>query len=308
MYRSRACLAVLAAVALGLTGCASDDETTDKAATSSASAGCTDDSTAGRDDVRLLPIPPAKVSLLDAGTGPRRVASGAPNRTSPQALTLVTTSSVKSSGDTDAQTVEMPLQARFHCTDNTDLELTLGTVTSPDAELGGQLGPVAGSHAGIALGPGSTPISLRLAPADDAGPQARLAVEQSLLQALQLSVPLPTEPIGTGARWQVERTINSAVTVTQHIDATVRSWHDDVLTLDVTVEETPVNSVFVIPGSDQTLSISRFSSGGSGQLTVDLSRGLPVGGRIELSGARELVGADPGRPLLQQTGLSVGWR
>ena len=37
-------------------------------------------------------------------------------------------------------------------------------------------------------------------------------------------------------------------------------------------------------------------------------RGLPVEGTTELSGARELVGADAATPIIQQTGLSVTWR
>ncbi|NED65450.1 hypothetical protein G3I15_31435, partial [Streptomyces sp. SID10244] len=77
----------------------------------------------------------------------------------------------------------------------------LGRVTSPEPVLADQLRAVENSRAGLAIGPGGMPISLRLLPAEDAGPEARSAVEQSFVQALQLSVPVPTEPIGPGARW-----------------------------------------------------------------------------------------------------------
>ncbi|GAA3691404.1 hypothetical protein [Gordonia hankookensis] len=300
-------IAVAALLIVALAGCGSGDQAGDTSATA-AQAGCSDDSTSGREGVNLLPIPPAKVTVLDAGGADRRTAAAAPDRTSPQSSTMVTTSSVLSPGDTTTQSVEMPLQARFHCTDSTDLEMTLGHVTSPEPVLADQLRAVENSRAGLAIGPGGMPISLRLLPAEDAGPEARSAVEQSFVQALQLSVPVPTEPIGPGARWQVERVISGAATVTQHIDATLKSWDGNRLVVAVTVDETPVNSVFAIPGSDQTLSIARFSNGGTGQVTIDLTRGLPVAGSIELSGARALVGSDPARPLIQQTGLSVRWR
>ncbi|MYR05237.1 hypothetical protein GTV32_02360 [Gordonia sp. SID5947] len=300
-------MAIAALLLVALAGCGSDDQA-GGSSTAATEAGCTDDSTSGRQGVNLLPIPPAKVTVLDGGGAEKRTAAATPDRSTPQSSTMTTTSSVLSPGDTKTQTVEMPLQARFHCTDSTDLEMTLGRVTSPEPVLADQLRPVENSRAGLAIGPGSMPISLRLLPAEDSGPEARLAVEQSLVQALQLSVPVPTEPIGPGARWRSERTISGAATVTQHIDATLRSWDGNRMVVDVAVDETPVNSVFAIPGSDQTLSIARFSNAGTGQVTIDLARGLPVAGSIELSGARALVGSDPTRPLIQQTGLSVRWR
>ncbi|UVF78320.1 hypothetical protein [Gordonia mangrovi] len=308
MYPRLASLTVAAALLIGLTGCGSDDPSADSATSAAVSDGCAQESTSGLDGVNLLPIPPATVTVIDAGGGEKRLPAAAPDRADAQTVTLTTTSSVRSPGSDESQTVEMPLRALFHCTDSTDLEMTLGDVTSPDAVLADQLTAVAGSRAGLAIGPGTMPISLRLLPAEEAGPEARLAVEQTLVQALQLSVPVPTEPIGIGARWRSERTIDSAVTVTQQIDATLTGWAGDRMTVDVTVEETPVNSVFAIPGSGGSLTIARFSNAGAGELTIDLTRGLPASGSIELSGARELVGADPTQPLIQQTGLSVRWQ
>lgn len=296
-----------AAVLIGVAGCGSDD-TEPTRSPGSASDGCAAQSTSGAAGVKLMPVPPAKITVIEAGTEPRQLAGATPDRSTPQSSTLVTTSTVASAGDTESRTVEMPLTSRFHCSDATDLELTLGTVTAPDPVLGEQLRAVSGSRAGLAIGPGNALISLRLLPNEKSGSDARMAVEQSLLQALQMSVPMPTEPIGVGARWRVERILNSAATVTQHLDVTLRSRTGNRLTLDVTAEETPVNSTFAIPGSDQTLNISRFSNSGHGELTVDLGRALPVSGTITMSGARELVGSDAARTLVQQTGLTVSWR
>lgn len=296
-------------------GCATTD--TDDAASSSsaASAGCTTTSTSGRTGVEPLPIPPPQLTVDNPGAQPRAVAAAAPNRSTPQQVTLSVTSSAVSSGgaqgsaaDNRSQSVELPLTGRFHCTDSTDVEFDLGRPTSPEQVLDEQLGAIDGSTGGIAMGPGLLPISLRLIPNEKADSEARHAVEQTLVQALQQSIGLPTEPIGVGAVWRSERTINAAVTVTQTITATLKSRQGNRLVVDVAVDETPVNSVFSIPGSAQTLTITRYSMEGTGTLTLDLDRGLPVEGTTELSGARELVGADAATPIIQQTGLSVTWR
>lgn len=156
--------------------------------------------------------------------------------------------------------------------------------------------------------PGLVPISLRISPPEDAGSAARLAVEQSLVQALQRSVPLPTEPVGDGARWTVQRTIESSVTLTQTMQVELVGLDGDRVELEVSVEEEPVDDVFRIPGSDETLRIARYSMSGSGKLTVDLARAMPVRGDLTLSGARELVGADPAMPVIQQTGFTLTWQ
>lgn len=258
--------------------------------------------------MRLLPVPPATVTVLDAGAGERQVLAAGPNVAAPQQVTLTTASNVASVAGGEDQTVTLPLTARFGCTDPTDLEITIGAATSPDPTLAGQLSPVDGSLGGLAIGPGLMPISLRLLPADDAGPQARLAVEQALLQALQKSVPLPTTPVGVGARWRVVRTISAAATVTQTIEAHLASRDGSRLVLEVTADESPVDATFAVPGTGSTLTITRFTSTGQGRLTVDLTRGLPVDGEFRFTGARELVGTDPNAPLTQQTGLSVTWK
>ncbi|GAC70016.1 hypothetical protein GS4_30_00880 [Gordonia soli NBRC 108243] len=292
-----------------LSACGSgDDDSSAASSGSDTSAGCATDTTAGKPGVNLLPIPPAQVVVSDKGSGPAQVLAAEPDRRTPQRVTLVTTSSVASAGARDAQTVELPLTAQMHCTDNTDLEMTLGRATSPDVVLDDQLRPVDGSAAGLAIGPGSSPISLRLIPAAEAGSEARSAIEQSLVQSLQKSVALPTEPIAPGARWQIRRTISSAATVVQTIDATLRSVADGRAQIDISVDEEPVDSVFSIPGTNKTLTISRYSMSGTGSVTVDLARVLPVAGELRMDGARELVGADANQPLIQQTGFSMTWR
>ncbi|WP_431818354.1 hypothetical protein [Gordonia jacobaea] len=275
---------------------------------SGAQSGCTTTSTSGQRDANLIPIPPAAVTVTSTGNQPQRVVGGAPDRSTPQHSTLSTTSSVTAADGTTEQTVDIPITATFHCTDNTDLEMTLGASTSPDPTLNDQLKAARDAKAGVALGPGAAPVSLRLIPTKDSGSEARSAIEQSLVQAFQNSIPLPTEPIGVGATWRTERTITAATTLTQTITATLKAWDGNRVTIDFTTEESPVNSVYAIPGSDTTLTISRYSYTGSGTLVSDVTRGLPLSGSGTYTGARELVGADPANPLLQKIGFSYTWK
>ncbi|GGF29646.1 hypothetical protein [Williamsia phyllosphaerae] len=295
-------------------GCGSGAAGDDAGTSSSAAplAGCSTESTVNAMGASLLPIPPAAVTLIDAGAQPTAVATGSPDLARAQNVRLVTTSASSSTSqgqprsDT-AQTVDLPLTARTLCTDPTDVELELGAASSPDPDLSRSLAAVRDSKAGLAVAGGSVPISLRIVPAQAADDAARSAVEQSLVQALQRSVTLPREPIGVGARWRAVRTIVGAATVTQTITATLRERVGDTLTVDVQVEEEPVDSVFRIPGSTQTLTIASFSMSGTGSMTIDLSRGLPSAGELTVRGGRSLVGADPARPLVQQTSTAIRW-
>ncbi|WP_312029305.1 hypothetical protein [Gordonia paraffinivorans] len=298
--------AAVAAVSVLVAGCSSDSG--EAASSSTAAGGCVTGSPSRDAGAAPLPIAPATVTLVDPGAGDRRVAAARPDLGSAQQVTLVTTSRVESPGSAEAQTVETPLTARFVCDQQSEVEFDLASVTSPDPRLNTSLEAMAGTSGGLTLGAGLAPVTVRLAPPEDAGEEARLAVEQSIVTALNTTIALPTEPIGVGARWRTERTISAAATVTQTVDARLAAWDGDKLTIQFSAEETPVNSVFAIPGGTDTLTISRFSYEGGGTVEVDLARGLPLGGELIYTGARELVGADPARPLVQKTGLTVTWR
>ena len=51
----------------------------------------------------------------------------------------------------------------------------------------------------------------------------------------------------------------------------------------------------------------RYTSLGRGTARIDLRRALPVAGALDMRGARELVGADASRPLVQQTRYRLEW-
>nr|WP_246007751.1 hypothetical protein [Gordonia oryzae] len=294
--------------ALAVSACGSVSDTAASSQPPTPTGACATDPGIGLTQTTPIPIPTATVTLISPGAAPTRVATPAPDVGSAQQVTLSTTSSEVSTTAQTTQEVTTPLTARFGCTTTSELHLVLGTPTSTQPELTDQLAKAKGSIGGIALGPALSPMSLRLRPTDASSAPARRALEQSLVQTLQDSIVLPTDAIGVGATWRSERTVVGAATVTQTIQARLDAWNGTRLTISFTAEESPINSVFAIPGGNTTLTIARYSYSGSGAITVDLTRGLPVGGHADYSGARELVGADPDQPLLQRIGFSVHWR
>lgn len=311
--RRRATYAATAAVVLaaGLTACSSDEPVDD--------APCAAAATSRDDGSRSINIPTADVTVLSPGEGVAQPLTVKPDTASPQEVTLETSSIEASIAPTSAndgtnevqkteQQLATPITARSVCDDPTDLEFRIGTPTSKDTNLSSLLGALDGSTGGLSFAAGMTPTRLRLKPTDASESPARSALEQSLIGSLDYAVPLPTSPVAPGATWRSVRTVSAAATVTQTMNVTLAARDGDLLTLDVTVDEEPVNSVFAIPGSEAKLHINRYSMTGKGSITVDLRRLLPTAGRMSMKGGRELVGDDPNRPILQQNEFTLVWR
>ncbi|MFT4201193.1 hypothetical protein [Gordonia sp. (in: high G+C Gram-positive bacteria)] len=306
---SRAVVVPLVGVlALSLAACGGDGPRDDGPC---ATALSTADATA-----RPIPLAQATVELLSGGDAPQSPLRAAPDRTSPQRVRATATTTVLSrvAGQTDDeaasredQSVTLALTARRHCTDEKDAALRLDEVSSTDAALSGDLGKDSGSRGGLTLGDGHVPVSLRLWPNRDASTTARAVVENTLATALQNIVALPDQPVGPGATWRVTRTVLGATTLHQTVTAVLTSRSGDVADIDVTVDESPTGSDYTVPGTAKTLQIARYSALGRGSVRLDLRRVLPIDGSLDVRGARELVGADAAKPLVQQTRYQLSW-
>ncbi|MFT3900312.1 MAG: hypothetical protein QM728_08720 [Gordonia sp. (in: high G+C Gram-positive bacteria)] len=265
--------------------------------------------------VRPISLAEPTVELVSAGTAPLQPLRAAPNRTDAQHTRLTATTTVLSrmaeradaAPTREDQSVTLTLAARYHCTDEKDVALTLEKASAADASLSGDIGKDAGSRGGLTLDANRAPVSLRLWPATDAPDTARSIVENTFVTALQNMVALPAEPVGTGASWRTTRTLLGATTLTQTVTATLRSRTADTVEVDLSVDEAPTGSEYTVPGTGKKLQIARYTALGRGTATIDLRRALPVGGSIDVRGARELVGGDATRPLVQQTRYQLEW-
>ncbi|GAB10152.1 hypothetical protein GOARA_052_00510 [Gordonia araii NBRC 100433] len=282
---------------------------------------CATGATTADPAVRPIPLAAPTVELISAGAAPHRVLRAAPDRASAQQVRATSTTTVLSrladdgagapaEGDAasrEDQTVTVGLTVRHHCSDDQDVALRFDTLTATDPVLSADLGKDAGSRGGLTLGAGGVPVSLRLWPNPGAPTTARAVIENTLATALQNLVAVPSEPVGVGASWRAVRTVLGATPVRQTVTATLRARTGDTVDLDISVDETPTGSDYTVPGTGKTLRIARYTALGKGTARLDLRRALPVGGSLDVRGARELVGADAGRPLVQQTRYQLQW-
>jgi hypothetical protein len=292
-----------ALVACGGADKAADDGPCATAATTDASA-------------RPIPLAPPAVELISSGTAPHQALRAAPDRTAAHRARITSTTTVLTrladTGGDDSisredQSVTAEITERRNCTDDTDVALRFDALSATDPRLSADLAKDNGSRGGLTLGDSGAPVSLRLWPRDGAPTTARAIVENTVATALQNIVALPSEPVGTGASWRITRTLLGATTLHQTVTATLRRRAGDLIDLDISVDETPTGAEYTVPGTGKTLRIARYTALGHGTARFDLRRALPIGGSIDVHGARELVGDDATRPLVQQTRYQLQW-
>ena len=129
--------------------------------------------------------------------------------------------------------------------------------------------------------------SLRLAAPQDATDEARGAVEQAIMKLTALPVVFPTEEVGKGASWTVDSRVTGESTLLQTTRYTVASIEGDQVKLNVEVEQRPSLGALSFEGQaqgtdleDKELKVVDSSTQSKGNITVDLSKPLPVGGDV----------------------------
>jgi hypothetical protein len=102
-----------------------------------------------------------------------------------------------------------------------------------------------------------------------------------------VSVPLPEEPVGIGARWKVQRLHQvGRIETTQTVVYTLLERQERVLRLGVTLQQTaaPQNVVF---DKDLTFAVEAYEVSGTGNMLMSLDAIIPLG---ELRGTSDLRG------------------
>lgn len=195
--------------------------------------------------------------------------TAAPALAAPQEITLETssleTSVAPTSRTSDTNQVQQteqhlttPFTARTVCDDPASLEFRIGAPTSKDTELQGLLGALDGTTGGISYAAGMTPPTrLRLQPTG----HRRVTGSQRAGAVVDRRTRLRGPPADRPGRAGRRLAVGADGVDHGHRDADDDGDPDprdgDLATLDVAVDETPVNSVFAIPGSQATLHIAR---------------------------------------------------
>ena len=105
----------------------------------------------------------------------------------------------------------------------------------------------------------------------------------------QLALPLPEEPIGTGATWTIGRGVkHGAIQVTEVSTLKVTKLKKKLVTLRTEVEQTASPQTFRNPGTSMDVKLTEYSAEGAGRITWDPARLLPRSAKITLTDTRHL--------------------
>lgn len=262
-----------------------------------------------------LPVSDVTTTLVDPGAEPRAVIVAEPSQDQ-QSATLTTESTIVQQIDAAAPqdfstpALTMPMTATSSETqgaDTLDIAMTLGAATTPDATLQASLSPTEGSSARLTTTASGAVTALTIDPSPDARDIARSAVEQALSQAVYRAVPFPAEPVGVGASWTVTQEVVSGISLKQTTTVTLKALDDGVATVDVAVEQSPEDPVWQLPDNQGTLNIESFVMTGQGELRIDPSKPLPLGGTVTVGGDQIYRDANSQTTLKQTTGNTVTW-
>ena len=128
------------------------------------------------------------------------------------------------------------------------------------------------------------------------------AAEQMLTGMSQsfesMVAPLPVEPVGKGARWQVvTRVVNAGTDIVQLATYTLKSRAGQKATIDVAITQLASSGSIKAPGMPPgvTATLRSFNSTGSGTTRVDMTSIAPDGGQIGVRSVMDIdVLAGPG--------------
>ena len=128
--------------------------------------------------------------------------------------------------------------------------------------------------------------SVKMLPPVDSPERGRQVVERGLLSVMSTTVVFPEEPVGVGAAWTVTGRVTGDAAMVRTTTYTVRSISGDEVQLDVAIEEQPTQQEVRIDNEvagsldGATLTVASTSTTSQGELTVDLTKPLPVAGQI----------------------------
>lgn len=132
--------------------------------------------------------------------------------------------------------------------------------------------------------------SIAIGATQQASDDAKVLLEKSVRQILNAQVVFPSQPLGVGASWEVERPGAVNADLIQRTTYTVTSITGTQIEMDVTITESPRQTILQVSDQEQ-LTVVSSQTASKGKLTVDTTQVLPISG--DLSWTTRLVYAAP---------------
>jgi hypothetical protein len=145
-----------------------------------------------------------------------------------------------------------------------------------------------------------------------AGPSEQAAAQQALAGMNQsfesMVVPLPKEPVGVGAEWEVvSRIASSGADLLQYSTYSLKSREGTEASLDVKVAQLAASDSVQAPGFPPGVSarLRAFKSGGAGTNRIDTTSVAPRGGQLAVKSSMVLEVSQAGAPSQEQASVET---
>jgi len=248
--------------------------------------------------------PGVQVKLLDAGAAPRGLLRLRPVAT-PQVLVLTFRTEETQSGISSLHVGPLVIQTvvSFAPSSTTAkgtirVPYTYGAFRLLDSSAGSPqvlmplrdaLATFQGFGGQLELSPTGAVVSNTFSIPAAVSSQVRNLLQQLSGQSDQLGVPLPSQPVGTGARWRATTHLFvSGISLTQTYEYTLRSRDGTRLMIDARYTQTAASQRASLPNTPRgmTVSVAGYRIIGSGSTVADLARVAAVTGHVAAQGVQ----------------------
>lgn len=287
-----------------------------KPASTSASAKTPFMVTQSNDSTRTSPAVKPQVELLNAGTEPRREIRFKPTVNQKQIATMTMNMDMATSiADQSFPKVNLPATVMTMDTVVTqvdangdihyqfsysDVDVVGNTTVPPKAleEIRSQIKKMVGTKGSVIVdNRGQTKASSFVLP-EGIDENLKKMMEQMSNSLDQMSLPLPKEAIGIGAKWRVSSSHPlSGMNLTQIATYKLVNLQDNVATLDLSIEQhakqQKLNQAGLPTGT--TLTLESYHSQGEGQVTIPLNQLVPTRSTVSIRSNSEMKIREAGK-------------
>lgn len=187
-------------------------------------------------------------------------------------------------GDLSYEEVSLNLPAKASSTTDGSqhkVRIVLGKPTGTNADRNDDIATAEGFEMESESSADGRVSSRTLSAPESASDSARASIEHALTQVTDLPIVFPEQPIGEGAKWSVSSRIDGVISMRQTVTYTLVERKGQAARLKVEVDRAP--AVRNLAQTDLQVVDSATTS--TGQLNLDLTKPLPVKGRVEIKQA-----------------------
>lgn len=144
---------------------------------------------------------------------------------------------------------------------------------------------------------------------DNADPSMRQSMDQMKDSMRNMGAPLPAEPVGVGAKWEVKTHVKSGgIAIEQTATYQLASLEENHWTAKCTMEQTAGNQKIENPSVPVEMNLVKMNGTGTGTINVDLSKILPLHGNMDehVDMNSEVKMGQTNQPIVVKMDMNIG--